>query len=161
FVDELMPLLEQAADNGEEARVMTTLNPNDPELVDVSDLGRKTTTSGLSLAKTGTAYTNVMIEEYPKLHPKLAFYNIFPGVVSTPNMNAGAWWTQPLIAVARVLIMIKPEESGERMLSALLNPEYKKGGFYLDNYTNQVSVAKENEEVRKAVLDHYRSEVAV
>ncbi|KIO31621.1 hypothetical protein M407DRAFT_241720 [Tulasnella calospora MUT 4182] len=161
FVDELMPLVEKAAEKGEEARVMTVLNPNDAGSVDVSDLGRKTTTSGLSLAKAATAYSNVMIEEYPKLHPNLAFYNIFPGVVSTPNMNAGAWWSQPLIAIARMLIMIKPEESGERMLSALLNPEYKKGGFYLDQYAGQVNVAKENEEVRKAVLDHYRSEVAV
>ncbi|KAG8924165.1 hypothetical protein FRC01_011857 [Tulasnella sp. 417] len=161
FVDELMPLLEKAAAKGEDARVMTVLNPNGAETIDVSDLGRKTTTSGISLANAAAAYSNVMIEEYQKLHPNLGFYNIFPGLVSTPNMKAGAWWTQPFIAIARVLLMIKPEESGERMLSALLNPEYKTGGFYLDQYAAQVSVTKENEEVRKAVLDHYRSEVAV
>lgn len=58
--------------------------------------------------------------------------------------------------------MIQPEESGERNLSALLNPEYTKGGFYLDQYAGRVNtVTKQSEEVKKAVLDHFRSEVAV
>ncbi|KAG8951957.1 hypothetical protein FRC04_005290 [Tulasnella sp. 424] len=163
FVDELMPLLEKAAEKGEEARVMTVLNPEGGGPIDTSALGmRKTPPSGLALAKAATEYTNVMIEEYSKLHPNVGFSHKFPGVVSTPNMDAASWWTKPLIAIARRLIMIQPEESGERNLSALLNPEYKKGEFYLDQYAGQVNtVTKQSEEVKKAVLDHYRSEVAV
>ncbi|KAG8986199.1 hypothetical protein FRB90_004152 [Tulasnella sp. 427] len=161
FVEELAPLLDKAGDQGEEARVMAILNPEGGSAIDISDLGMKKTTGGLALAGAGTGYTNAMIQEYSKLHPNLAFFNIYPGLVDTPNANGAAWWTKPLIAIARRLIMITPEESGERMLSALLNPEYKKGGFYLNQYANQVQVASEDGEVKKALVDHFRAEVAV
>lgn len=62
FVDELMPLVEKAAEKGEEARIMTVLNPDGGGAIDTSDLGMRKTTSGLALAKAATEYTNVMIE---------------------------------------------------------------------------------------------------
>ncbi|KAG9003945.1 hypothetical protein FRB90_011083, partial [Tulasnella sp. 427] len=145
FVDELMPLLEKAGNNGQDARVMSVLNPSVKIPIDLDDLGMKKGDSGFARANMSTAYTNVLIEEYSRLHQRLSFYNIFPGIVDTPNSDAALWWTKPIVYIAR-FFMITGEESGERMLAALLRPEYKEGAFYVDQFGEPVDAQLDNEE---------------
>lgn len=80
-------------------------------------------------------------------------------MVNTPGWNVAPLWTKPLLAAGK-LFMVSPEESGQRMLAALLRPEYKTGGFCLDNYGKEVEAQKETHEVRRLLAEHYRKEVA-
>ncbi|KAG8924166.1 hypothetical protein FRC01_011858 [Tulasnella sp. 417] len=101
-----------------------------------------------------------MTEEYSKLHLAISFCHILPGLVNTPGWNVTLLWIRPLLAIAK-LVMISPEERGQRMLAALLKPEYKTGGFVLDAYGNEAEAGKGTPEVRKQLAEHYRTEVAV
>ncbi|KAG8985994.1 hypothetical protein FRB90_004290 [Tulasnella sp. 427] len=159
FVDELMPLLETAAALEEEARVLTIKGGNGKLPLDHDDLGFRNNPSSMAQTKATSLYNNIMVEEYSRLYPNISFYHIFPGLVDTPGWNVAPWWAKPMLAVAR-LIMTSSEDSGQRMISALLRPEYKTGGHCLDNFGNPVDARKETPQVRKLVLEHYRKEVA-
>lgn len=86
---------------------------------------------------------------------------MYPGLVNTPAFDTVAWWLKPLIFVAKLLFMISPEESGQRLLFALLLPQLKNGAFYIDQYAEPVDAQKETKEVRDALIEHYKKEVAV
>lgn len=62
FVDELMPLLENAAAKGEEARILSAKNPFVDVDLDSEDLGFRSQRSALALTKVGGVYNNMMVE---------------------------------------------------------------------------------------------------
>ncbi|KAG8917457.1 hypothetical protein FRC01_002440 [Tulasnella sp. 417] len=162
FIDELLPLLNAAVTMGEEARVLIIKGPAVRQPINPDDFGfRKDRSTALAQTRATCIYNNMMIEEYSKLHPKLSFCHMFPGLVNTPAFDTVAWWQKPLVFVAKLLFMISPEESGQRLLFALLLPQFKNGGFWVDQYAEPVIAAKETQEVRDALMEHYKVEVAV
>ncbi|KAG8894206.1 hypothetical protein FRC00_009324 [Tulasnella sp. 408] len=164
FVDELLPLLESASSDGEEARVMTILAPGISGPLDTSDLGlKKDYSSGLA-RKHGPAYTDNFIAEYSSRYPAISFIHIFPGWVNTPLFNNLPWYLRPIFTSLVFVMARSIQDCGEYMTSALLNPEYKTGGFWLSPDGSPVPKEKlhvDDQDARKQLVEHYTKEVAV
>ncbi|KAG8943963.1 hypothetical protein FRC00_010835 [Tulasnella sp. 408] len=164
FVDELLPLLESASSDGEEARVMTILAPGISGPLDTSDLGlKKNYSSGLA-RKHGPAYTDNFIAEYSSRYPAISFIHIFPGWVNTTLFNNLPWYLRPIFTSLAFVMARSIQECGEYMTSALLNPEYKTGGFWLSSDGSPVPKEKlhvDDQDARRQLVEHYTKEVAV
>ncbi|KIO31622.1 hypothetical protein M407DRAFT_19364 [Tulasnella calospora MUT 4182] len=159
FIDESLSLLNAAATMGEEARVLIIKGPAVQQPINPDDFGfRKNPSAAFAQTKATCIYNNMMVEEYSKLHPKLSFCHMYPGLVNTPGFDTVAWWQKPLVFVAKLLFMIPPEESGQRLLFALLLPQFKNGGFWVDQYSEPAVAQKETQEVRDALVEHYKQE---
>lgn len=86
---------------------------------------------------------------------------MYPGLVNTPGFDTVQWWLKPLVFLARLFFMLSPEESGQRLLFGLLRPGFKTGGFCVDQYAEPTEAPKGTQEVRDALMEHYKKEVAV
>jgi len=65
FVDELLPLLQKARENNEEARVMSVLAPGNGGKVNVDDLGLKKTFGNLTAGLQVPTYNDLFVEVHP------------------------------------------------------------------------------------------------
>ncbi|KAG9040768.1 hypothetical protein FS837_000197 [Tulasnella sp. UAMH 9824] len=165
FVDELLPLLESATSDGEEARIMTILAPGvSGGPLDTSDLGlKKNYSSGLA-RKHGPAYTDNFIAEYSSRYPAISFIHIFPGLVNTPLFNNLPWYLRLTFTFLGFVMARSIQDCGEYMTSALLNPEYKTGGFWLSSDGSPVPKEKlhvDDQDARRQLVEHYTKEVAI
>lgn len=66
---------------------------------------------------------------------------------------------KPVIA-GLMLLAKSSEECGDWMFSALLNEKYKKGGFLLGEYGEELNLKLDDAENRALLLEHYRKQVA-
>ncbi|KAG8915572.1 hypothetical protein FRC00_002712 [Tulasnella sp. 408] len=98
-----------------------------------------------------------MVEEYTRRYPTLSIAHVYPGWVKTGIARYTPMYAKPVVAGLRLLCK-SPEECGEWMLSALLNEKYNQGGFYLEEFGQEIEVRKDGEEVRKLLVEHYRKE---
>ncbi|KAG9003946.1 hypothetical protein FRB90_011084 [Tulasnella sp. 427] len=161
FIDELLPLLELAATTKEEARVLIIKGPTQKQVIDPEDFGLRKNSSALVQTKATCIYNNMFVEEYSKLHPTVSFCHMFPGLVDTPAFDTAQWWMRLTIFLARLFgFMISPDDSGQRLLYAMLRPEYKTGGFCVDLYAEPTEAPRENQAVRDALMEHYKQEVS-
>lgn len=62
FVDGLMPCLEKASSEGQEARVMTVLAPGTGSPLDPNDLGLKKDFSLMRAARQAPTYNDIMVK---------------------------------------------------------------------------------------------------
>src|SRR5262249_49133847 len=78
---------------------------------------------------------------------KVTVTSLHPGAVAT-NIWAGApGWSKPLLAVAKKLLMITPEEGGSRIVYLATSPEVegKTGGYYDNNVEREpAKLAQDN-----------------
>ncbi|KAF5358590.1 hypothetical protein D9758_007716 [Tetrapyrgos nigripes] len=152
----LMPLLRNAKDKGEDARVVSILASGITWWFDEDDFGFKKS-SGLGLVLKGVntnmvaaVYNDLMVESFADHNPGISFTNSMPGMVSTDNaLHAftipfrAHWILKPLELFffwIWILIFIKPEDSAQYHLYDLFQadegrePERsggeKKGKFY-------------------------------
>jgi NAD(P)-dependent dehydrogenase (short-subunit alcohol dehydrogenase family) len=161
FVDELLPLLQNANRQGQEARIMSVLDPTSASALQENDLGLKKNYGFVSCATQSGTYNNIMVEEYSVRYPGLSFTHIFPGLVNTPLL--GFHWSLRLVAPILGLFASSPQDCGEIMLSALVSPAYRQGGFYLDNHAEPLPAKKRvtaSDEGRKLFVEHYKSETS-
>ncbi|KAG8946189.1 hypothetical protein FRC04_012044 [Tulasnella sp. 424] len=163
FVDELLPLLEKASSDGEEARVMSILAPGTSGALDTSDLGLKKNYSITRAARHGTGYNDNFVAEYAARHSNISFIHIMPGWVDTPLSKGLPWYLRGLAYSLSPFFARSISDCGEYMTSTLLNPAYKAGGFWLGQ--NGGPIAKrmlyvDDEDVRKKLVEHYTKEVA-
>ncbi|KIO25264.1 hypothetical protein M407DRAFT_244132 [Tulasnella calospora MUT 4182] len=159
FIDELIPLLDQAVASGQEARVMSIMDPKNAGLLDVGDFGVKKNYSLPRAAQQIGAYNSAMVQEYSPIHPTLSISHIYPGLVKTRIARDVPWYLKP--AFSGLLLLGKTsEECGDWMFSALLNEKYQKGGFLLGEYGEELDVQRDSAENRALLLEHYRKQVA-
>ncbi|KIO21689.1 hypothetical protein M407DRAFT_28750 [Tulasnella calospora MUT 4182] len=164
FVDELIPLMENASSDGEEARVMTILAPGIAGPLDTSDLGLKKNYSSAKASKQGPAYTDNFIAEYSSRYPAISFIHIFPGWVNTPLFKNLPWYLRLILTSFSSVMARSIPDCGEYMASALLNPAYKAGGFWLSSDGSPVLKEKlhvDDQDARKQLVEHYTKEVSV
>ncbi|KIO21686.1 hypothetical protein M407DRAFT_245407 [Tulasnella calospora MUT 4182] len=164
FVDELLPLLEKASTDGEEARVMSILDPGTGSPLDTSDLGLKNTFSLARAAKHARDYNDNFVAEYSSRHPGISFIHIYPGFVNTPGATKNLpWYLKPIAAPIAHLGGRSLGDCGEYLATGLFNPAYKAGGFYLNQDGEPVAKSKLNVddlEARRKLVEHYTKEVA-
>ncbi|KAG8853993.1 hypothetical protein FRB96_007856 [Tulasnella sp. 330] len=161
FVDELIPLLEKAKADGQEARVMTILDAQRGEALLEDNLGLKKNYGLAAAAGQGITYNNLMVEEYAKRYPQLSFTHIFPGSVNTSLARNLHWSLKPMANLVS-LFLTSPRDCGEWMLYPLLSPTYHQGAFYLDNHGEPVPPNKiiTSEAARKLLVEHFTSETS-
>ncbi|KAG8877237.1 hypothetical protein FRB97_001927 [Tulasnella sp. 331] len=161
FVSELMPLLETAKAEGQEARVMTVLHASRGKPLLEDNLGLKKSYSLAAAAGQAITYNNLMVEEYAKAHPQMSFMHIFPGAVNTSLTRNLHWSLKPLLSVAS-LAFTSQKDCGEWMLYPLLSPAFRQGAFYLDNHAEPVPPKQiiTSEPARKIVIEHFMSETS-
>lgn len=162
FVDELMPCLETAANEGEEARFMSILHPATGAPLDIEDLGLKKKFTLPRAAGQSVTYNDLFAEEYAKRHPNISFIHAFPGFTRTSIGRNLPWYTLPIKPVVHVLSRSQ-DDSGQYLCFVLLSSAYKAGGFLVDEKGEQQS-PKENlasEEGREALLKHYAETVSI
>jgi len=162
FVDELIPLLKKAEEEGQEVRVMSVLSPGSGGPLDADNLGVKKKYTFSESRKHTTTYNDLMVEEYASRHPKMSFIHIFPGFVNT-NIGKNLHWTmRPLMSLANI-IGTSLDDCGQYMLSALVSPEYRQGAYHLDSRADPMSPEKihTSEEARAKLVEHFTKEAAV
>ncbi|KAG8979624.1 hypothetical protein FRB94_011893 [Tulasnella sp. JGI-2019a] len=162
FVHELMPLLEKAKSEGQEARVMTVLHTSRGTPLDETDLGLKKKYSLASAAGQSITYNNLMVEEYSKQYPQMSFTHIYPGAINTPLATRNMHWALKPILGALTSALTSSRDCGEWMLYALLSPAYRQGAFYLDNHCEQVPQKKifTSGAARNVLVKHFEEETA-
>jgi len=163
FIDELMPLLQKAKEQGQEARAMTVLDSTRGAPLDADNIGLKKKYSLGLAAGQGITYNNLMVEEYSKRYPQISFSHIYPGFVNTDIGRNLHWALKPAASLLGKVAATSLEDCGEYLLSALLNPSYRQGAFYLDNFGKPISLSKvpTSEEARKILAEHFAKETAV
>ncbi|KAG8971283.1 hypothetical protein FRC05_011382 [Tulasnella sp. 425] len=163
FVDELLPLLEKASSDGEEARVMSILAPGTAGALDTSDFGLKKNYSITRAARQGPGYNDNFVVEYSARHPNISFIHIMPGFVNTSLCQGLPWYLRGIAVPLGSVFGRSISDCGEYMASGLLNPAYKTGGFWLDQNGGPIAKSRlyvDDEDARKKLVEHYTKEVA-
>jgi len=154
FVHDLMPLLEKAKAQGEEARVLTVLGAGSNGKLNKDDLDLKHGYGLKAAADNATAMNDYMVEDFAAQHPDMGFIHAYPGIVRTP-MLAGFHWSIRLLSPIVHLISVSPAECAQWMLYTLLDPQFSKGAFFRNNHADDVGANKySTPELRKLVWEH-------
>ncbi len=174
YVYELLPLLRNAKDAGEDVNVLSILASGMGRAIDVNDLALKHSYRAYKATMVSGSYNDIMVEvrlvfssdfpfpsyhpqEFAKRDPKIAFTHIYPGLVNTPGTRPTHWALRlisPLINLFVWLSAISPEESAEYMLFSLFDG--KKGFFHRSPKGDDLGMKGYpfTEEEKKAVWDH-------
>ncbi|KAJ1311775.1 hypothetical protein OPQ81_010243 [Rhizoctonia solani] len=154
FVYDLMPLLEKAKLQGEEARVLTILAAGTNGKLDESDLDLKKGYGLKAAGDSATAMNDYMVEDFAAQHPDMAFIHAFPGVVRTPMLTEFHWSIKILMPLIRMM-SVSPAECAQWMLYALLDPKFAKGPFFINNHAEDVGANKNSTPaLRRLVWEH-------
>ncbi|KAJ7644821.1 NAD-P-binding protein [Roridomyces roridus] len=112
FVHDLMPLLRNAADASEEAKVYSVLGAGTGCKIDLEDLGLKKLYGAVKAAMTAATYTDLAMEKFSADNPSVQFTHAFPGLVRTPMMLPRHWLLKPfapLVTMASYPFTVSPE----------------------------------------------------
>jgi len=160
FINDLLPLLRKAKDEGEDAKAMTVLAPGKGGPIDLNDLGLKKGFTLYSAAVAAVTYNDLMIESFASKQPDMAFTHMHPGIVRTPAILPKHWIFKPLKPFLYGLIYpfsISMSESAEYHLHALLEGE--NGGAFrrgskAELLENSGSGYFSTEEAKEKLWDH-------
>lgn len=125
FINDLMPALQKASEDGEEAKIFSVLGAGKGAEIGVEDLGLKKSYSGRKAGLAAPTYNDLMIEAFAERHPDLTFIHAFPGMVRTNILAASS--TPLLKASSGILSLLTyplstaPEDCAEYMWHASLN----------------------------------------
>ncbi|KAF8609718.1 NAD(P)-binding protein [Ceratobasidium sp. AG-I] len=154
FVQDLMPLLEKAKAQGEDARVLTVLAAGSNGKLNVNDLDLKHGYGLKSAADNATAMNDLAVEHFAAQHPDMAFIHAFPGIVRTPLLT-NFHWSVRLLGPLVNLFTVSPAECAQWMLYTLLDPHDAKGSIRRNNHAEDVGGNKHSTpELRKLVWEH-------
>ncbi|KAJ7480670.1 hypothetical protein FB451DRAFT_1130595 [Mycena latifolia] len=138
FIRDLMPLLQNAAQASEDAKVYSILGAGTGGRIDLDDLGLRKRYSALKAAMTAATYTDLMMQRFAENSPAIQFAHAFPGLVRTPMMLPKHWALKPLsplISMAAYPFTVAPEVCAEYQLSALFDtkPGFTRRGAHGDD----------------------------
>ncbi|KAG8740086.1 hypothetical protein FRC10_004764 [Ceratobasidium sp. 414] len=129
FVYDLLPLLEKAKAQGEEARVLTVLSAGTNGKIDEVDLDLKTGYGLKAAADSATAMNDYMCESFAARHPDMSFVHTYPGLVRTLGVTNFHWTMKLLLPITRPF-SVSPADCAQWMLYTLLDPQFSKGAFF-------------------------------
>ncbi|CAE6497389.1 unnamed protein product [Rhizoctonia solani] len=154
FVYDLIPLLERAKAQGEDARVLTILAAGMNGKVDESDLDLKKGYGIKAAADSATAMNDFMVEDFAILHPDMAFIHARPGFVRTPAITEYHWSIKFLMPFVHML-SVSPAECAQWMLYGLLDPKFTKGAFFISDHAEDFEANKHSTPaLRRLVWEH-------
>ncbi|KDQ17121.1 hypothetical protein BOTBODRAFT_172702 [Botryobasidium botryosum FD-172 SS1] len=130
----MLPLLQKAKKDGEDAKVMSVLDSVYGGPIDLDDIDLKKEYSLRAAANTATTGNDIMVVEYARRHPEIAFMHTAPGFVNTPILSRNHPILGSLLSPLGSLFGTKPQDCAEWMLYPLLSKAFGQGGFHLDNH---------------------------
>ncbi|KAJ7614894.1 NAD(P)-binding protein [Roridomyces roridus] len=139
FIRDLMPALEAAHKDGEDAKVISVMSAQHGGKIDLDDLGLKKNFSVYNAAMAGPTYNDCMVKSFADRHPGLSFIHSYPGTVATNLLSSSNTASIRLASCLNPLVKIfsySLETAGEHQLYALFSagPGAKltddKGGDY-------------------------------
>jgi NAD(P)-dependent dehydrogenase (short-subunit alcohol dehydrogenase family) len=143
LMKELVPLLENAAKEGEEARVISVLAVGREGSLYEDDLALKKNYGVSSALSVSACYNSLMVEEFSKRHPAVSFTHINPGWVDTSiSRNAPAVVRFPLKVIAHFLATNTQEDAGELITYVLTNETFKTGWHLVNKAGEKVQPSK-------------------
>lgn len=133
FIMNLLPLLRKSQEG---AAVLSVLSAGvHKPYTDKNDLSLEKTYSLGNAANAAGFYNDLVLDKLSKMedNSRISFLHAAPGMVAT---NWGSEFPFPLRAMVRglqALLAKSPEECGDIMVSAMLAPKRRSGGFHLVN----------------------------
>jgi len=131
IIKELVPLLEKAAEAGEEARVISVLHSGRYGALDYNDLELKNY-GFIRMVLAGSTYTSLAMEAFADRHPTVSFIHSYPGFVYTPLFNLFPWFLRYPFSLLGQIAAISSEDCGEIMTYLLTSDKYKNGVHLVD-----------------------------
>ncbi|KIM41370.1 hypothetical protein M413DRAFT_18928 [Hebeloma cylindrosporum] len=161
---DLLPLLRNAKDQGEPASVLSVLGAGMGGQVDLDDLGLKKSYSGIKAMMQSLSYNDLMVAEFARREPNIAFTHIYPGNVNTamykpsnPIYKIIVFFLRPVIW----LITTTPEACAEHMIFALLDADkgmYRRNekgdDIAMKGFPTPAGDEAKKEQAQKALWDH-------
>ena len=131
-VQNLLPLVQKAAELDENARVVSVLAPGNEGPVNLDDLDLKHNYSLTNANRHFTEFNSLAVERFAKLYPNIGFLHAGPGIVRTGITREFPWYVRyPLYLT--LIFASKPEDSAERFYYiAAGSPDYRTGSHILD-----------------------------
>eukprot|EP01118_Nematostelium_gracile_P008215 TRINITY_DN271_c0_g1_i1.p1 TRINITY_DN271_c0_g1~~TRINITY_DN271_c0_g1_i1.p1 ORF type:complete len:330 (+),score=83.83 TRINITY_DN271_c0_g1_i1:63-1052(+) len=150
----MIPLLQKAADNGEDARVLSVLDAGGSFGFHKDDLDLKHNYGLKAAADAATLYNDLVADKFSTLHPKISFNHAGPGFVST-NIGRGLPWYARIPATLLLPFSTSADDSADYLLSGFLSKDRAKGWHLISNRGNPVDKTRfHNDENRDLVWDH-------
>ncbi|KAF5097651.1 hypothetical protein D0Z00_002334 [Geotrichum galactomycetum] len=126
-VENLLPLIEKAAENKENARIVSVLGPGNEGPVNMNDLDLKHNYSLLNSNRHFTEFNSLAVVRFAQLYPKIGFLHAGPGIVKT-NITRDFPWYIRLAAQPLMFFATRPEDAGERFFYISQgSPDYRTG----------------------------------
>eukprot|EP01119_Soliformovum_irregulare_P008994 TRINITY_DN22105_c0_g1_i1.p1 TRINITY_DN22105_c0_g1~~TRINITY_DN22105_c0_g1_i1.p1 ORF type:complete len:324 (+),score=63.97 TRINITY_DN22105_c0_g1_i1:60-974(+) len=151
----LIPLLERAISLNQDARVMSVLAAGHGGHIYLDDLALKDNFGLKAAADVATTYNDLMVESFSQRHPKIGFFHIAPGIVSTPLAKNLPWYARWATNGLYAVIGKSSDDCATLMLQGLLDPNRKTGWYLLDQYGNQIQKSQyHTNEARDIVWKH-------
>ncbi len=155
LIQELMPLLEEAANAGEDARVMSVYSAGFEGDFYKDDLDLKKGFSLKRAADVCITYNSLMVEELAERHPKIGFIHIYPGGVNTSLGRDLPFWARWPMQIFGTLFATQADDCGDVMTYALTDDSFKTGWHLLNSKAERIAKPKYNTpENRELIYNH-------
>lgn len=131
-VENLLPLVEKAAESDENARIVTVLAPGNEGPVNMNDLDLKNNYSLSNANRHFTEFNSLAVVRFAQLYPKIGFLHAGPGVVKTGIAREFPWYIR--LALQPVMLFASsPDDSAERFYYISQgSPDYRTGSHIID-----------------------------
>ncbi|KAE9405839.1 hypothetical protein BT96DRAFT_955108 [Gymnopus androsaceus JB14] len=160
FTKELMNLLENAEEQGEDAKVLSVFSAGKGGAIDVNDLGLKKTFSLKNAAMQVPTYNDLMVEEFASRHPRITLAHAYPGGVNTNILTSAEASTLTKMAIDLLtplgFLLTSRQDCGEYMLNGILNVAKTPGAWRLGSRGEDLAKKRYygSEEERKKLWEH-------
>lgn len=128
IVEQLMPLLKNASENGENTRVVSVLQPGNEGPVEEDDLDLKKNFTLFKANRHIVEFNSLAVARFAKQHPNMSFIHAHPGFVSTAIARELPWALRVGTNALARFIATSPETSAEKSFYLGWSaPEFKTG----------------------------------
>ncbi|KAJ7580163.1 hypothetical protein C8J56DRAFT_795699 [Mycena floridula] len=114
LVNNFIPALLRAQEDGETAKVFSVLGPGRGHPIDLDNLGVKKDFAFMKVARQALTYQDIMVEDLAARYPKLSMCHVHPGPVATNLLKA-------FFFIVSYPFLVSADDSGEYLLYGMLN----------------------------------------
>lgn len=134
IVDQLVPLVQKAADKKEFSRVVSVMGAGEEGKILTDDLGLKEKYSFFRVYRHFATFNSLAVERFSKLYPDISFSHIFPGFVANTNISRNLPWPldSTLKNLEKVLATPLEDFAARGVYLGASGKEFSTGGFILD-----------------------------
>ncbi|KAJ8496421.1 hypothetical protein ONZ45_g12460 [Pleurotus djamor] len=164
FIQTLLPNLLKAAEEGEDARVMTVLDSvrGDLKKLNFDDLDLKKKYTLSAVASHCISMTDVAVHRFGRVYPTVSFQHAYPAFVKTSGARNLPWYLSGPANLLASVAGVTPDECAEQLFEGFVQDSMKAGAHFVNSDGKEVK-GKENisGEVQDKVWAHTESIIGV